>query len=128
MTSWPSRSPTPSSWRGSGRCCAALTRAACPASSRPGRCGSTSAVAQVTVESRPVRLTATEYRLACTLAAEPARVFTRDDLTDALWGCRNLRGRTLDTHAHRLRTKLANDTRSAVINVWGVGYRFLDPQ
>ncbi len=83
---------------------------------------------QVTVESRPVRLTATEYRLACTLAAEPARVFTRDDLTEALWGCRNLRGRTLDTHAHRLRTKLATDTRGAVINVWGVGYRFLDPQ
>ena len=77
---------------------------------------------QVTVESRPVELTATEYRLACTLASEPTRVFTRSDLTEALWGCRQLRGRTLDSHAHRLRTKLANNSRRVVLNVWGVGY------
>lgn len=83
---------------------------------------------QVTVESRPVQLTATEYRLACTLAAEPNRVFTRSELTNALWGCQNLRGRTLDSHAYRLRTKLVSETCSVVHNVWGVGYRFLDPR
>jgi DNA-binding response OmpR family regulator len=38
------------------------------------------------------------------------------------------RTRTLDSHASRLRRKLARDgVGPFVINVWGVGYSLLDP-
>ncbi|MDO8184637.1 winged helix-turn-helix domain-containing protein [Conexibacter sp. JD483] len=34
--------------------------------------------------------------------------------------------RTLDSHACRLRHKLARDGEQFVINVWGIGYRLCD--
>ena len=34
--------------------------------------------------------------------------------------------RTLDSHACRLRHKLARDGDRFVVNVWGVGYRLVD--
>jgi DNA-binding response OmpR family regulator len=45
-----------------------------------------------------------------------------------VWGFRSLgRTRTLDSHASRLRRKLAFDGAGPfVLNVWGVGYRLLD--
>lgn len=78
-----------------------------------------------TVADRAVELSAIEYQLLCTLAAEPTRVFTREELMRSIWGYSSARGRTLDSHASRLRRKLATDTDKLVINVWGVGYRLL---
>jgi DNA-binding response OmpR family regulator len=34
--------------------------------------------------------------------------------------------RTLDSHASRLRRKLAGSGRRWIVNVWGVGYRLTD--
>jgi DNA-binding response OmpR family regulator len=44
-------------------------------------------------------------------------------------GCQTFgRSRTLDSHAHRLRHKLRDGhDNKLVVNVWGVGYRLLDP-
>lgn len=81
---------------------------------------------RVTVARRTVELTAVEYRLACKLASEPTRVFTRAELMRDVWGFITTRSRTLDSHAVRLRAKLANDSHAVVTNVWGVGYRLLD--
>jgi DNA-binding response OmpR family regulator len=80
----------------------------------------------VTVRERAVELRALEYALLCTLATEPSRVFTRDELMNAIWGYTSARTRTLDSHASRLRRKLSSDTHRLVINVWGVGYRLMD--
>jgi DNA-binding response OmpR family regulator len=81
----------------------------------------------VTVNERLVDLTANEYRLLCQLAAEPTRVFTREELMREVWGYGAAsRTRTLDSHACRLRAKLASDTHRLVINVWGVGLRLVD--
>ena len=45
-----------------------------------------------------------------------------------VWGFRSMGAtRTLDSHACRLRQKLAVDGDRFVINVWGVGYRLVDP-
>jgi DNA-binding response OmpR family regulator len=55
-------------------------------------------------------------------------VFKKDELLRDVWGFRSLgRTRTLDSHASRLRRKLAapHGTRY-VRNVWGVGYCLLD--
>jgi len=76
---------------------------------------------------RPVELSAVEYRLLCQLAGEPTRVFTREELMREVWGHgATSRTRTLDSHACRLRAKLASDTHRLVINVWGVGLRLID--
>jgi DNA-binding response OmpR family regulator len=81
---------------------------------------------QVTIDSRPVELSAVEYKLVCKLASEPTRVFTRQELMRDVWGYTTAYTRTLDSHACRLRSKLANDTHRVIVNVWGVGYRLVD--
>ena len=81
----------------------------------------------VTVDGRPVDLRRMEFELLVHLAREPERVFAKDELLRAVWEYRaNGSTRTLDSHASRLRRKLALDgTRRWVINVWGVGYRLI---
>src|SRR5262245_38646355 len=82
---------------------------------------------RVTVHGLPVALAAKEYELLVKLATQPMRVFTKDELLRDVWGFRSLgRTRTLDSHASRLRRKLAGaGAEDCVLNVWGVGYRLL---
>src|SRR5919197_820112 len=82
---------------------------------------------RVTVHGLTVALAAKEYELLVRLASEPMRVFTKDELLRDVWGFRSLgRTRTLDSHASRLRRKLAGaGAEDCVLNVWGVGYRLL---
>lgn len=81
------------------------------------------AARRVTVCGTPVVLAAKEYELLVKLAGEPARVFTKEQLLREVWGFRSLgRTRTLDSHASRLRRKLAAAGGDFVRNVWGVGY------
>jgi DNA-binding response OmpR family regulator len=85
------------------------------------------AARRVTVGGAPIALAAKEYELLVTLAAEPARVFTKEQLLRDVWGFRSLgRTRTLDSHASRLRRKLAAAGGDFVRNVWGVGYSLID--
>ena len=81
----------------------------------------------VTVHGLTVALSAKEHELLAKLATEPTRVFTKDELLREVWGYRSLgRTRTLDSHASRLRRKLAlAGAEHCVLNVWGVGYRLL---
>jgi DNA-binding response OmpR family regulator len=86
------------------------------------------ATRRVTVGGERVLLSGKEYELLVKLASEPERVFKKDELLRDVWGFRSLgRTRTLDSHASRLRRKLAapHGTRY-VRNVWGVGYCLLD--
>jgi DNA-binding response OmpR family regulator len=82
---------------------------------------------RVTVHGLPVTLSAKEYELLVTLAAAPTRVFTKEELLRDVWGFRSLgRTRTLDSHASRLRRKLARaGADDCVLNLWGVGYRLI---
>jgi DNA-binding response OmpR family regulator len=81
----------------------------------------------VTVGDVPVSLAGKEYELLVKLITDPTRVFTKEQLLREVWGFRSLgRTRTLDSHASRLRRKLAAaGSPSVVVNVWGVGYRLL---
>ena len=81
------------------------------------------------VKGRAVPLAAKEYELLVKLASDPTRVFTKEQLLREVWEFRALgRTRTLDSHASRLRRKLAAaGAENCVVNVWGVGYRLLDP-
>jgi DNA-binding response OmpR family regulator len=88
---------------------------------RPTRC--------VHVRGVCVRLPAKEYELLLKLAEHPTRVFTKEELLREVWGFRAMgRTRTLDSHASRLRRKIAAATDTPyVLNVWGVGYRLMLP-
>jgi DNA-binding response OmpR family regulator len=82
---------------------------------------------EVWLRGTRVPLASKEFALLRALAAEPTRVLTKGDLLRDVWGFRALGAtRTLDTHACRLRQKLAVHGDRYVINVWGVGYRLLD--
>jgi len=83
---------------------------------------------RVTVHGFPVALAAKEFELLVKLATEPTRVFTKEELLREVWGFVALgRTRTLDSHASRLRRKLAlAGAQGCVVNVWGVGYRLLN--
>jgi DNA-binding response OmpR family regulator len=74
-----------------------------------------------------VSLSGKEYELLLKLMTDATRVFTKEQLLREVWGFRSLgRTRTLDSHASRLRRKLAAAGAGAtVVNVWGVGYRLL---
>lgn len=82
---------------------------------------------RVWVRGQEVRLSKKEFALIRALASDPTRVFTREELLRGVWGFQTLcHTRTLDSHASRLRRKLAGEGDSFVVNVWGVGYRLMD--
>jgi len=85
------------------------------------------ATRSVLVREAAVSLAGKEYELLLKLMTDPTRVFTKEQLLREVWGFRSLgRTRTLDSHASRLRRKLAAaGAGSVVVNVWGVGYRLL---
>ena len=85
---------------------------------------------EVTVAGHTVALSPKEYQLLATLAADPDRVFSKKELLETVWEFRSQgRTRTLDSHASRLRQKLAaHSDHPWIVNVWGVGYRLHRPE
>jgi DNA-binding response OmpR family regulator len=108
---------------------AVLRRAAPPAPEHitAGAIAIDRAARRVHVEGELVTLAGKEYELLLALAGEPTRVFTKDELLRGVWGFRSAgRTRTLDSHASRLRRKLARPGGVEYVrNVWGVGYRLI---
>jgi DNA-binding response OmpR family regulator len=88
------------------------------------------AARSVTLNGRRVVVSQKEFALLRTLATDPTRVVPKEELLRHIWGFRvsGAHGstRTLDSHACRLRQKLARDGDRFVVNVWGVGYRLVD--
>ena len=79
----------------------------------------------VTYGPMPVELRRREYALLVHMARDPERVWTRHELLRDVWGYRSDGStRTVDTHASRVRGKLAAvGARGWVVASWGVGYR-----
>jgi DNA-binding response OmpR family regulator len=81
----------------------------------------------VTVRGQEVALTAKEFELLHHLARHPRRVFTRDQLLQAVWGGADyIDPSTVTVHIRRLREKIEADPSDPqrLLTVWGVGYRF----
>jgi DNA-binding response OmpR family regulator len=109
----------------------AVLRRTHPAPGRVLRAGGIevdTATRRVAIGAERVALPGKEYELLVKLASDPHRVFTKEELLREVWGFRSLgRTRTLDSHASRLRRRLARpDQPPYVQNVWGVGYCLLD--
>ena len=88
---------------------------------RPTRC--------VRVAGHRLFLPAKEFELLAKLAEQPTKVFTKEELLRDVWSFRAMgRTRTLDSHASRVRRRIAPLTKTPyVINQWGVGYRLMLP-
>ncbi len=80
---------------------------------------------RVTACGNEVTLSGKEYALLLELASDPERVFTREQLLRDVWGYRYyVATRTLESHASRVRCKLAAaGLQDWIVNVWGVGYK-----
>jgi len=80
----------------------------------------------VAVAGEEVSLTQREFDLLAYLAAHPGRVFSRDQLMEAVWGFPFFTDTsTVTVHVRRLRAKLGDDPSEPrfIETVWGVGYR-----
>jgi phosphate regulon transcriptional regulator PhoB len=76
---------------------------------------------------KPLTLSTLEFRLVHYLAARPNRVFSRDQLLDAVWGTeRYVTPRSVDVYIRRLREKIESDPENPVHlkTVRGAGYLF----
>lgn len=85
---------------------------------------------EVTVNGKPVELTPKEFQILRQLMEYPARVFSRDELLNRIWGeGYALERHTLDVHVHSLRHKIEPDPAhpTYIVTVRGVGYK-LRPQ
>ena len=81
---------------------------------------------EVRVGGERVELAQKEFALLRALATERRGCSPRRSCCD-VWGFRSMgTTRTMDSHACRLRQKLAVHGKRFVLNVWGVGYRLVD--
>jgi len=85
----------------------------------------------LSVRGTIVPTTATEFRLLDYLARHPGRVFTRDQLLDAVWRDTSfVTPRSIDVYVRRLREKIERDPEQPLMlrTVRGAGYRFEAPK
>jgi phosphate regulon transcriptional regulator PhoB len=78
-------------------------------------------------DGEPISLTALEFRLLHYLASRPKRVFSRDQLLDAVWGTeRFVTPRSVDVFVRRLREKIEVDPEHPrhLKTMRGAGYLF----
>lgn len=72
-------------------------------------------------------LTAIEYQLLRVLVAQPGRIFSRDQLMDAMYRDeRVVADRTVDSHIKKIRRKMADiaPDLELIRSVYGVGYKY----
>jgi len=81
---------------------------------------------EVSINEQVMDLTKTEYKLLKFFMTNEGKVFTRDQILDAVWGMNAYLGdRTVDVHILRLRKILKQyKLEKLIITVRGSGYRF----
>jgi two-component system response regulator BaeR len=81
------------------------------------------------LDGHDLGLTAVELQLLSTLAAQAGRIYSRDQLMDAMYRDeRIVADRTVDSHVKKLRRKLddARPGAEMIMSVYGLGYKFDD--
>jgi two-component system response regulator ResD len=85
---------------------------------------------EIFIMDEPIELTPKEFDLFYTLIDHPGRVYSRDVLLEQVWGSDYFGDfRTVDTHVKNVREKVrkAGLTYNPIQTVWGVGYKFKEP-
>jgi len=81
----------------------------------------------VSIGGKPVKLSATEFKLLLFLAERKGKVFSRDQLLDAIWRDEGfVEPRTVDVHIRRLRAHIEKDAANPryIKTLRGIGYFF----
>ena len=79
------------------------------------------------LRGKDLGLTAVEYQLLKVLAAHPGRIYSRDQLIDAMYrDQRVVSDRTVDSHVKKIRRKIAAvlPEREIIHSLYGVGYKY----
>ncbi len=79
------------------------------------------------LHGRDLGLTAVEFQLLKVLVGQPGRIYTRDQLIDAMYrDSRAVSDRTVDSHVKKLRRKIADidPGREWIVSVYGAGYKY----
>jgi two-component system alkaline phosphatase synthesis response regulator PhoP len=95
---------------------------------RAGNVELDTAALAATVAGEPVDLTPTEFQVLATLVRQPGRIFSREQLLEAVHGVAfDGFDRSVDSHIKNLRRKIEPDPRKPtyIQTVYGVGYRFV---
>ena len=82
---------------------------------------------RASVGGRDLGLTAVEFQLLKVLVEHPGRIYTRDQLMDAMYRDeRVVADRTVDSHIKKIRRKIAAvlPDREVVHSLYGVGYKY----
>ncbi|NIQ94051.1 MAG: response regulator [Desulfuromonadales bacterium] len=82
---------------------------------------------RVTRAGKPIPMSTLEFRLLYFLASRPNKVFSRDQLLDAVWGTeRFVTPRSVDVYVRRLREKIEPDPENPTYlkTIRGAGYLF----
>lgn len=82
---------------------------------------------KIQVRDKNVNLTAKEFDLLLLMILNAEKVFSREELLDAIWGYEYYSDvRTVDVHVRRLREKIESDSSKPeyIQTKWGVGYFF----
>jgi two-component system response regulator BaeR len=82
---------------------------------------------RASVAGRDLGLTAVEFELLKVLASHPGRIYTREQLMDAMYrDQRVVSDRTVDSHIKKIRRKIAAvlPDREIVHSVYGLGYKY----
>lgn len=85
---------------------------------------------RATIEGHDLGLTAVEYQLLKVLSARPGRIFSREQLMDAMYQDeRIVSDRTVDSHIKKLRRKIQEHLpeQELIHSVYGLGYKFEPP-
>ena len=81
----------------------------------------------VTIKGNPVKLSATEFKMLLFLAERRGKVFSREQLLDAIWSNESfVEPRTVDVHIRRLRTQIEENPAHPryIKTMRGIGYFF----
>ncbi len=82
----------------------------------------------LTAAGQPVSLTAHEFKIVALLAGRPKRVFTKQQIYEAVWQeeCA-VEDKTISVHISNIRAKLRpSGTDGYIQTVWGIGFRLAD--
>lgn len=85
---------------------------------------------RATLGGRDLGLTAVEYQLLKVMRSRPGRIYSREQLMDAMYqDARIVSDRTVDSHIKKLRRKiqLLLPEQELIQSVYGLGYRFDAP-
>ena len=86
---------------------------------------------KVVLRTKTIELTAKEFDLLSHFAQHPGRSYSRADLLSAVWGYQfSGYEHTVNSHINRLRTKIEENPAEPtyIKTVWGIGYRFVEPE